>query len=80
MQFSASGIVGQIVEAFSGLLSGVAASVVSLFQTLFMNATVSESGVTTYSGISSFGIWTLAFIGVGAAMGIVSLLRRKVLK
>ena len=79
MQFSASSIVGQIVEAFTGLLSGVAASIVSLFQTLFMNATVSE-GVTTYSGISSFGIWTLAFIGVGAAMAIVHAIRGKVLK
>ena len=79
MQFSASGIVGQIVEAFTGLLSGVAASIVSLFQTLFMNATVSE-GVTTYSGISNFGIWTLAFIGVGAAMAIVHAIRGKVLK
>ncbi len=66
--FGATTIVQTIVDAFSGLLSGGADAIVTLFNTVFMN----EAG-----GISNFGIWSLAFIGVGAAFGIIRLLKRK---
>ncbi len=65
---SATTIVQIIVDAFSGLLSGGADAIVSLFNTVFINET---------GGISNLGIWSLAFIGVGAAFGIIRLLRRK---
>ena len=71
-------IVQSIVEAFTGLLSGTASAIVALFQTLFMNATVVE-GVTTYTGISVFGIWTLSFIGIGLAIAILRRVTGKVL-
>ncbi len=66
----ANSIVTTITDAFTGLLSGAADAVVGLFETLFVGAE---------GGISTFGIWTLAFIGVGAAMGIVKAIRGKVL-
>ena len=75
---TAAQIVSSIVEAFTGLLSGAASGIVALFQILFQNPTTVE-GVTTYSGISTFGIWTLAFIGVGAAMALLRRVSGKVL-
>ncbi len=74
-----SEIVSSIVDAFTELLTGAAQSIVSLFQVLFMVPTTSPEGAITYSGISDFGIWTLAFIGIGAAMGILAGIRNKVL-
>ena len=72
-------IITSIVDAFKGVLTGCASAIVALFQTLFQNATTVE-GVTTYSGISALGIWTLAFIGVGAAMALLRRFSGKVLK
>ncbi len=72
-------IVQSIVGGFTGVLSGCANAIVTLFQVLFQNATTVE-GVTTYSGISTLGIWTLAFIGIGAALGILRAVKGKVLK
>ncbi len=74
----ATEIVQEIVGGFTGILSGCASGVVELFQKLFMNATTSGD-VTTYSGISSFGIWTLAFIGVGVALTVLRKVTGKVL-
>ena len=74
---TATDIVSIIVSSFTELLSGCASGIVSLFRVLFMNATVVE-GVTTYSGISYFGIWTLAFIGVGVALAILRKITGKV--
>ena len=76
---TAAEIVAIIIESFTGILSGCASGVVGLFQELFMNCTVVE-GVKTYAGISSFGIWTLAFIGVGVALAIIRRLTGKVVK
>ena len=76
---TATEVVSTITGAFSGLLSGAASSIVSLFQVLFMNATVVE-GVTTYSGISDFGTWILTFFGAGIGIGILSRISRKVVK
>ena len=74
---TAADIVQTIVDAFTGVLSGCASGIVSLFQVLFMNASTVE-GVTTYSGISQFGIWTLSFIGVGVALAILRKVTGKV--
>ena len=76
---TATEVVSTITGAFSGLLSGAASAIVSLFQVLFMNPTVVE-GVTTYSGISDFGTWTLTFVGAGIGIGILSRISRKVVK
>lgn len=78
MTFSAAEIVSSIVSAFQGILTGCASAIVTLFQVLFQNATTVE-GVTTYSGISTLGIWTLAFIGIGAAMALLRRVSGKVL-
>ena len=75
---TATTIITSIVDAFKGILTGSASAIVELFQVLFMNATTTE-GVTTYSGISNLGIWTLAFIGVGAALAILRRVSGKVL-
>ena len=74
---TASEIVTTITDAFTGILSGSASGIVGLFQVLFMNATTVE-GVTTYSGISTFGIWTLASIGIGVGLTILRKLTGKV--
>ncbi len=74
---TAAEIVTLIVEAFTGILQGCTSAIVGLFQTIFMNATTVE-GVTTYSGISPVGVWTLVFIGVGVALGILRGVTRKV--
>lgn len=76
---TATEVVNTITGAFSGMLSGAASAIVSLFQILFMNGTTVE-GVTTYSGISDFGIWTLTFIGAGIAIAILSRISHKVVK
>ena len=73
----ATNIVQIIIDAFTGLLSGAAGGIVQLFQVLFMNATVTDAG-TTYAGISDFGIWTLAFIGIGVALAILRKITGKV--
>lgn len=73
----AANIVKTIIDAFTGILSGAAGAIVQLFQVLFMNPTVTESG-TTYAGISDFGIWTLAFIGIGVALAIIRKITGKV--
>ena len=72
-------IVEIIVSAFTGMLSGCAGAIVTLFQVLFMNATVVE-GVTTYSGISDFGIWTMVFASVGISFTILRRITHKVVK
>ena len=76
---TATEIVNVIISGFTELLKGCASGIVDLFKVLFMNATTVE-GVTTYSGISDFGIWTLAFIGIGVALRILSRIGHKVVK
>ena len=76
---TASEIVAVIISSFTELLKGCASGIVELFKVLFMNATTVE-GITTYSGISDFAIWTLSFIGIGGALGILSRISHKVVK
>ncbi len=74
----ATEIVKEIVGGFTGILEGCADGVVGLFQKIFMNPTTLD-GVTTYSGISSLGIWTLSFIGIGVGLAILRRVTGKVL-
>ena len=62
-------IVSTIVTAFTSTAQSIGTAIVSLFQSMFMNATTVE-GVTTYSGISNVGIYTLVLAGVGLAFGL----------
>ena len=62
-------IVSTIVTAFTSTAQSIGTAIVSLFQSMFMNATTVE-GVTTYSGISNVGVYTLVLAGVGLAFGL----------
>ena len=64
----AGSIASQIVDAFQTLLSGGAQGIIDLFNQVF----VAENG-----SITLFGSWILAFIGVGAALGVIRALRKK---
>lgn len=65
----AAEIVSAVVTAFTSTAQSIGSAIVALFQTIFMNATTVE-GVTTYSGISNVGIYTLVLCGMGLAFGL----------
>lgn len=55
-------IVGTVVDSFTGIVSGIASSVVTTFQSLVMNAN---------GTISTLGIWGLTMLSLGFAFGLV---------
>lgn len=55
-------IVGTVVDAFTGIVSGVAGAVVSTFQSLVMNAN---------GTISTLGIWGLTMLSLGFGFGLI---------
>lgn len=61
-------IVNTVVEAFTGLAEGIASTVQTVFEQLF----ITENG-----GISNLAIWGLVFVGVGAAFGLVKMFTNK---
>ena len=66
----ASTIVSTLVTAFTTTAESIGTAIVSLFQSIFMNATTSTEGVVTYSGISDLGVYVLVLAGVGFAFGL----------
>lgn len=66
----AASIVSTLVTAFTTTAQSIGKAIVSLFQTMFMNATTSSEGVVTYSGISDLGTYLLVLAGVGFAFGL----------
>lgn len=66
----AASIVSTLTTAFTTTAQGIGSAIVSLFQSIFMNATTSAEGVVTYSGISNLGIYVLVLAGVGFAFGL----------
>lgn len=66
-------IVSAIVTAIKGILGGFGDSIVSLFEDLFV--VTGENGAQT---ISTFGVWGLAFLGVGFASTLLWVLLKKI--
>lgn len=66
----AAEIVSTLVTAFTSTAQAIGVAIVSLFQSIFMNATTSAEGITTYSGISDLGVYVLVLAGVGFAFGL----------
>lgn len=51
-----------IVEAITGMLTGVGSAIVDFFDVVVLTA---DGGLTT------FAVWALAFLGIGFGLGVV---------
>ena len=59
-----------ILATFNAMIGGVGTGIVELFEELILN--------TVGDGLSTFGLWIFALMGVGLAVGIFSRLLNKV--
>ena len=58
-------IVTTIVDVITGLLTGIGSAIVDYFEAVLLN----ESG----TGLNAFGTFVFVLLGIGAAMGLASL-------
>ena len=64
-----TGIVASLVDTIGAFLAGVGGNIVALFNAIVMT----ESGTLSY-----FAIWSLVFLGVGLAGGVIAAILRKI--
>lgn len=62
-------ITNSIIDPILALTTGIGNAIIELFQTIFL--TVDVGGAVT--GLSSFGVFLFAMIGISVAFGMISL-------
>lgn len=63
-------ITTNLLAAFNAVIGGIGTGIVDLFESLILNATA--------DGLSTFGLWIFALMGVGLAIGVFTRLLNKV--
>lgn len=63
-------ITTNLLAAFNAIIAGIGTGIVDLFETLILNDTA--------DGLSTFGLWIFALMGVGLAIGVFTRLLNKV--
>lgn len=59
-----------LLAAFNAVIGGIGTGIVDLFESLILN--------TAGDGLSSFGLWIFALMGVALAVGVFTRLMNKV--
>lgn len=70
-------MVKSVVDAISGLLTGLGSTIVDTFESIFIEKTTGTDGQVTKT-ISTFAIWGLVFLGVGFASTLLWTIFRKI--
>ena len=70
-------MVKAVVDAISGLLTGLGSTIVDTFESIFIEKTTGSDGQVTKT-ISTFAIWGFVFLGVGFASTLLWTIFRKI--